>query len=79
MPHLRPSTLQGKTLVLADLSFSTYSDSLERSSSPGHGHFLCLLLGRSLSHGSESESKLFTDDTSKDNHSPGPVVRGVSP
>ena len=28
---------------------------------------------------SESESELFTGDTSKDNHSPGPVVRGVSP
>ena len=28
---------------------------------------------------SESESELFTGDTSKDNHSPGPVIRGVSP
>ena len=27
----------------------------------------------------ESESELFTGDTSKDNHSPGPVVREVSP
>ena len=27
----------------------------------------------------ESESELFTGDTSKDNHSPGPVVRGFSP
>ena len=27
---------------------------------------------------SESESELFTGDTSKDNHSPGPVIRGVS-
>ena len=26
-----------------------------------------------------SESELFTGDTSKDNHSPGPVIRGVSP
>ena len=26
-----------------------------------------------------SESELFTVDTSKDNHSPGPVNRGVSP
>ena len=28
---------------------------------------------------SESESELITGDTSKDNHSPAPVVRGVSP
>ena len=28
---------------------------------------------------SESESEIFTGDTSKDNHSPGPVSRGVSP
>ena len=28
---------------------------------------------------SESESELFTSDTSKDNHSPGPVFREVSP
>ena len=28
---------------------------------------------------SESESELFTGDTSKDNHSPGPVFRKVSP
>ena len=28
---------------------------------------------------SESESELFTGDTSKDNHSPGPVFREVSP
>ena len=28
---------------------------------------------------SESESEVFTGDTSKDNHSPGPVVREVSP
>ena len=27
----------------------------------------------------ESESELFTGDTSKDNHSPGPVFRVVSP
>ena len=27
----------------------------------------------------ESESELFNGDTSKDNHSPGPVVRGISP
>ena len=30
-------------------------------------------------YGSESESELFTGDTSKDNHSPGPVFREVSP
>ena len=29
-------------------------------------------------HNQNSESKLFTGDTSKDNHSPGPVIRGVS-
>ena len=28
---------------------------------------------------SESESELFTGDTSKDNHSPGPVFREISP
>ena len=28
---------------------------------------------------SESELELFTGDTSKDNHSPGPVFREVSP
>ena len=28
---------------------------------------------------SESESELLTGDTSKDNHSPGPVFREVSP
>ena len=28
---------------------------------------------------SESESELFTGDTPKDNHSPGPVFREVSP
>ena len=28
---------------------------------------------------SESESKLFSGDTSNDNHSPGPVIREVSP
>ena len=28
---------------------------------------------------SESESELFTGETSKDNHSPGPVIKGVSP
>ena len=33
----------------------------------------------SLDKASESESELFTGDTSKDNHSPGPVFREVSP
>ena len=28
---------------------------------------------------SESESELFTGETSKDNHSPGPVFREISP
>ena len=32
-----------------------------------------------LTYSSESESELFTGDTSKDNHSPGPVIRGVRP
>ena len=27
----------------------------------------------------ESVSELFTDDMSKGNHSPGPVIRGISP
>ena len=31
------------------------------------------------SESAESESELFTGDTSKDNHSPGPVFREVSP
>ena len=42
-PHLGPSASQDKTLVLAGLAFSP-SDELERSSSPGHGHYLCLIL-----------------------------------
>ena len=33
----------------------------------------------SLGFCSESESELFTGDTSKDNYSPGPVFREVSP
>ena len=37
-------------------------------------HVLDLVFKRS-----ESESELFTGDTSKDNHSPGPVFREVSP
>ena len=28
---------------------------------------------------STSESELFTGDTSKDNHLPGPVIRGICP
>ena len=32
-----------QTLVLAGLAFSPSSDGLGRSSSPGHGHVLCLL------------------------------------
>ena len=43
MPHLGPLTSQDQTLVLAGLAFSPSSDELERSSSPDHGHFLCLL------------------------------------
>ena len=38
-----PSASQDQTLVLAGLAFSPSSDELEWSSSPGHGHFLCLL------------------------------------
>ena len=37
-----------------------------------------IAIKRSVSE-SESESELFTGDTSKDNHSPGPVFREVSP
>ena len=38
------------------------------------------ICGRTMSESeSESESELFTGDTSKDNHSPGPVFREVSP
>ena len=43
MPHPGPLTSQDQTLVLAGLAFSPSSDELERSSSPGHAHFLCLL------------------------------------
>ena len=32
-----------------------------------------------IRYGACTESELFTGDTSKDNHSPGPVIRGVSP
>ena len=42
-PHLGHSISQDQSLVLADLAFSPLSDELEKSSSPGHGHFLCLL------------------------------------
>ena len=40
-PHLGPSTSQDQTLVFAGLALSPSLDELERSSSPGHGHFLC--------------------------------------
>ena len=50
-PHLGPSASQDQTLVLAGLAFSSSSDELERSSSPGHGHFLCLLQENSLFYG----------------------------
>ena len=40
-------------------------------------NFLCLFKFRVDQF--ESESELFTGDTSKDNHSPGPVLRVVSP
>ena len=50
MPHLGPLTSQDQTLVLTGLAFSPSSDELERSSSPGHGHFLCLLWESSLSY-----------------------------
>ena len=39
-PHLGSSASQDQTLVLAGLAFSPSSDELERSSSPGYGHFL---------------------------------------
>ena len=32
-----------------------------------------------MSKTSESDSKLFTGNTFKDNNSPGPVIRGTSP
>ena len=50
-PHLGPSASQDQTLVMAGLAFSPSPDELERSSSPGHGHFLCLLQENSLSYG----------------------------
>ena len=36
-PHLGPSASQDRTLVLAGLAFSSFSDEPERSSSPGYG------------------------------------------
>ena len=50
-PHLGPSASQDQTLVLASLAFSPSSDELERSSSLGDDHFLCLLQEISLSYG----------------------------
>ena len=50
-PHLGPSASQDQSLVLAVLAFSPSSDELERSSSPGHGHFLFLFQENSLSYG----------------------------
>ena len=49
------------------LTFDTHSTSGHRGAWVGKGSE------------SESESELFTGDTSKDNHSPGPVFREVSP
>ena len=42
------------TWVLAGLAFLPSSNELERSSSPGHGHFQCLLQDSSLSYGCSS-------------------------
>ena len=42
------------------------------------GHFV-QLSGTILAILLESESELFTGDMSKDNHLPGPVIRGASP
>ena len=50
-PHLGSSASQNQTLVLAGLAFSSSLDELERSSSPGHGHFLCVLQENSLFYG----------------------------
>ena len=50
-PHLGSSASQDQTLVLAGLAFSPSSDELERSSSPGHGHFLYLLQENSFFYG----------------------------
>ena len=59
-PHLSPLAFQDKTLVFAGLAFSPSSDELSRSSSPGHGHFLCLLEENSLSYGCKlSDRKRF--------------------
>ena len=40
---------------------------------------LCTVLSSYVVICSESESELFTGDTSEDNHSPGPVFREISP
>ena len=54
---------------------STFSkDFSSELTGPTRLDFIC-----SLQAESESESELFTGDTSKDNHSPGPVFREVSP
>ena len=49
--HIWVTQPKGQTLVLAGLAFAASSDEHERSSSPGHGHFLCLLQENSLSYG----------------------------
>ena len=41
-------SFQDQPLVLSGVAFSPSSDELERSSSPGHGHFLYLLQENSL-------------------------------
>ena len=40
--HLGPSTSQDQTIVLAGLAFLPSSGKPERSSLPGHSHFLCM-------------------------------------
>ena len=50
-PHLGPSASLDQTFVLAGFAFSPSSDELEITSSPGHGHLLCLLQENSLSYG----------------------------
>ena len=49
LPKLGLFVSQDRTSLFAGLAFWPFSNEHERSSSPGHGHFLCLLHGSSLS------------------------------
>ena len=50
LPHLGFLTSQGQISVWIELAFWASLDELERSSSPSHGHFLCLLQENTMSY-----------------------------